>query len=313
MPAGSIPLTEQLAEMRDRWDEAQVQDGSAPAPLLIIDGDNLAHRAYHSTPKTVTNRAGAPINAIVGFMNMLMNVWRIEQPRGVFVAWDTLGVRTYRHELWPPYQSGREFDQAIVTQLELLPPLCTAFGFGTGKVAGFEADDLMAAATQTELAGGGTCLLLTTDRDSYQLVSEDVTVLSPRRGTRELARIGPLEVVAHFGVLPEQVPDFKALSGDSSDKIPGARGVGPKSAASLLLKHGNLEGVLGSWDRPGDEELLLMFREVVRLRPDVPVTLPASGPPDFDGGAAMLSRLGAEQLAARMLALRDEVATRRLV
>ncbi len=89
-------------------------------------------------------------------------------------------------------------------------------------------------------------------------------MLSPRRGTRELARIGPLEVVAHFGVLPEQVPDFKALSGDSSDKIPGARGVGPKSAASLLLKHGDLEGVLRSWGRPGDAELVLMFREVVR-------------------------------------------------
>jgi DNA polymerase I len=283
------------------------------APLLIIDGDNLAHRAYHSTPKTVTNADGTPINAIVGFVNMLMNVWRTEQPRGVFVAWDTLGLPTYRHELWPPYQSGREFDHAIVAQLELLPPLCTAFGLGTGKAAGFEADDLMAAATRAELDRGGTCLLLTTDRDSYQLVSERVTVLSPRRGARELARIGPLEVVAHFGVLPEQVPDFKALSGDSSDKIPGARGIGPKSAASLLLKYGNLEGVLSSWGRPGDAELVLMFCEVVRLRPDVPVTLPASGPPDFEGGATMLLQLGAEQLATRMLALRDELGTRRLL
>src|SRR5262245_64777704 len=91
-------------------------------PLLIIDGDNLAHRAYHSTPKTVTGTGGAPINAVVGFAGMLVNVWSKEQPRAVFVAWDTLGVETYRHRLWPAYQSGREFDREIVQQLDLLPP-----------------------------------------------------------------------------------------------------------------------------------------------------------------------------------------------
>src|SRR5262249_24527706 len=150
-------------------------------------------------------------------------VWRAEQPRGVFVAWDTLGVPTYRHELWPRYQSGRVFDDEILQQLDLLPPLCAAFGFGVGKAEGFEADDLMAAGALAEVSAGGRCLLLTSDRDSYQLVSEDVTVLSPRRGVRELDRIGPLQVVERMGVLPEQVPDFKALSGDSSDVIPGAR------------------------------------------------------------------------------------------
>lgn len=276
------------------------------APLLVVDGDNLAHRAYHSTPKSVTGAGGAPINAVVGFVNMLVNVWQNEQPRGVFVAWDTLGMTTYRHELWPPYQSGRQFDTAIVDQLELLPPLCAAFGFGVGKAPGFEADDLMASATLAEVERGGTCLLLTTDRDSYQLVSEQVTVLSPRRGTRELDRIDPLEVVARLGVLPEQVPDFKALSGDSSDKIPGARGIGPKSAASLLLKYGDLDGVLASWGRQADAEQVLMFREVVRMRPEVEVALPASGPPDWQDGAAMLAELGAERLAERMLSLGSE-------
>lgn len=281
-------------------------DEDGRAPLLIVDGDNLAHRAYHSTPKTVRAEDGRPINAIVGFVNMLLNIWRTEAPRGVFVAWDTLGVPTYRHELWPPYQGGREFDAEIVEQLALLPGVCTALGCGVGKAAGFEADDLMAAAAAAEVRAGGRCLLLTSDRDSYQLVSESITVLSPARGTRELVRVGPQEVVAHFGVLPEQVPDFKALSGDASDKIPGARGIGPKSAASLLLKHGTLDGVLSTWARPAEVELLLTFREVVRLRPDIDVELPPSGPPHWDAGAAALRALGAERSAERLLALRDE-------
>src|SRR5690606_18053963 len=127
------------------------------------------------------------------------------------------------------------FDPEILEQLDALPELCGAFGFGWGKAEGYEADDLMAAAAAAEVAAGGTCLLLTNDRDSYQLVSDEVTVLSPRRGVREMDRIGPSEVVERMGVLPEQVPDFKALAGDSSDRIPGARGIGPKSAAALLL------------------------------------------------------------------------------
>src|SRR4051794_1021709 len=172
-----------------------VETHQSARPLLIVDGDNLAHRAYHSTPKTVAAADGSPINALVGFVGMLVNVWAREQPRGVFVAWDTLGVPTYRHELWPPYQSGRVFDRQIVQQLELLPGLCQAFGLGVGKRAGSEADDLMAAAAIAEVARGGTCLLLTTDRDAYQLVSEQVTVLAARRGSRELDRIGPREVV----------------------------------------------------------------------------------------------------------------------
>src|SRR4051812_35329372 len=115
-------------------------------PLLIVDGDNLAHRAYHSTPKSVTGAGGAPINAVVGFVGMLVNLWLNERPRGVFVAWDTLGVETYRHGLWPTYQAGRVFDREIVDQLGLLPGLCRAFGLGVGRRAGSEADDLMAAA-----------------------------------------------------------------------------------------------------------------------------------------------------------------------
>lgn len=269
------------------------------APLLIVDGDNLAHRAYHSTPKTVTGTDGRVINAIVGFFGMLSNLWLTEQPRGIFVAWDTLGVPTYRHELWPSYQEGRIFDDAILDQLEALPGLCEAAACGVGKAAGYEADDLMAAAALREVEAGGTCLMFTSDRDAYQLVSDEITVLAPRRGVREMDRIGPAQVVERFGVLPEQVADFKALAGDSSDRIPGAKGIGPKTAAALLLRYGDLEGVIEGAKRQADAELLLSFREVVRMRPDVPVTLP-SGAPDWPAVAVRLRELGADRIATRL-------------
>ncbi len=275
----------------------------ASRPLLVVDGDNLAHRAYHSTPKTVLGVHGAPINAFVGFIGMLARIWGEEQPRGVFVAWDTLGVETYRNKLWPPYQGGRVFDKEIVDQLNLLPSFCEAFGFGVGKKAGYEADDLMASAALAEVDRGGTALLLTTDKDSYQLVSESVTVLSPKRGTRILDRIGLHQVVQIFGVLPEQVPDFKALAGDSSDKIPGIKGVGPMAASAMLLKYGTLEGVLAAWDRPADAEKAMMFRDVATMRPEVEVVLPESGPPDWAGGAAALRALGANAAAERIASL----------
>jgi DNA polymerase-1 len=271
-------------------------------PLLIVDGDNLAHRAYHSTPKTVTGTDGLGINAVVGFLSMLSRIWQEENPRGIFVAWDTLGVDTYRTKMWPPYQGGRVFEDSIVRQLDVLPHICSAFEFGVGKQAGYEADDLMASATLAEVAHGGTALLLTTDRDSYQLASPSVTILTPQRGTRVLSRIGPLQVVEYFGVLPEQVPDFKALSGDSSDKIPGLPGIGPKTASAMLLKCGNLENALATWPRPEEVELAFKFREIARMKPEVAVTLPTNGP-DWKAGADALRVIGANTLADRLAAL----------
>src|SRR5215467_12860655 len=240
-------------------------------PLLIIDGDNLAHRAYHSMPKSLKSADGRPINAIVGWTNMLMTLWDAEQPRSIFTAWDTLHVDTYRHKLWPTYQGGRVFDDAIVRQLDLLPTLAAAFGFGVGKRPGYEADDFMAAAAIAETRRGGHSLLLTTDRDAYQLVSDSVTVLAPRSGVRDLVRVGPPEVVERMGVLPEQIPDFKALAGDASDNIPGAKGIGPKAAATLLLKYGTLEAVLearADTISPATAEQLRVFKQIVCMRAD---------------------------------------------
>jgi DNA polymerase I len=280
---------------------------SAERPLLIVDGDNLAHRAYHSMPKSLRSADGKrPINAIVGWTNMLVTLWESEQPRSIFAAWDTLGVDTYRHKLWPTYQGGRVFDDAIVKQLDWLPGVAAAFGFGVGKQAGYEADDFMAAAAQAETRRGGHSLLLTTDRDAYQLVSDSVTVLAPRAGVRDLVRIGPPQVVERFGVLPEQVADYKALAGDASDNIPGARGIGPKAAAALLLKYGTLEAILSARTdtiSPTVADQLRTFKEIVSMRgAELAVELPSTAPPDWARAATELRRLGAENLAQRIAA-----------
>src|SRR5437867_6206848 len=213
-------------------------------PLLVIDGDSLAHRAYHALPKSMRRAEGKPSNALVGFSNFLIRLWQAEAPRAAIVGWDTLFVPTYRHELFAGYQGGREFDDELLEQLDLLPELVRSFGFVAAKGAGYEADDFLAAAVAHEEKRGGTAVVATSDRDSFQLASEHTTIIQPIRGVSELARVGPAEVRERYGVEPDQVPDFIALRGDPSDRMPGARGVGPKTGATLLAQYGTLEAML---------------------------------------------------------------------
>ena len=163
-------------------------------PLLAVDGDSLAHRAYHGLPKSMTSATGLPSGAIVGFANFLLRLWQAEQPRAVLVGWDCVGEPTYRSETFPAYQSGRVFDPELLEQLDLLPELVRAMGFTAGKQPGYEADDFLASAVAQEEARGGETLVATSDRDAFQLVSDRVTILQPVKGVSELARIGPAEV-----------------------------------------------------------------------------------------------------------------------
>src|SRR5437588_5762123 len=206
-------------------------------PLLVIDGDSFAHRSYHGLPKTISTGDGRPAGAIVGFANFLLRLHQSEQPRAVLVAWDTLEAPTYRHQKFPAYQSGRHFDEALIQQLNMLPEFVAACGFVNAKSPGYEADDFLAAAVAAEEARGGTVLVASGDRDTFQLASERTTILYPVRAG-EMARIGPAEVRERYGVDPQQVPDFVALRGDPSDKLPGARGIGPKTAADLVHRYG---------------------------------------------------------------------------
>jgi DNA polymerase-1 len=185
---------------------ATAPKASRRRPLLVIDGDSFAHRAYHALPKTIRRDRGRPAGAILGFANRLLQLYRAERPRAVLVGWDTLEAETYRHTAFADYQSGRTFDDDLVEQLDLIPRFVAACGFANAKRAGYEADDFLAAAAAAEERRGGSVLVASGDRDSFQLASAKTTILYPLRAG-EMARIGPEEVRARYGVEPKQVPD----------------------------------------------------------------------------------------------------------
>jgi 5'-3' exonuclease len=269
-------------------------------PLLAVDGDNLAHRAFHALPKTIKGADGMPGNVIVGFMNMLLGVWTVEQPRTAFVAFDTVGVPTYRNELLPQYQAGRDFPLELTNQLDRLPQLVEALGFASAKGDGYEADDFLAAAVAAEEKRGGTVLVLTNDRDLFQLASAKTTVLKPRRGVSEIDRIGPDQVREIYGVDPEQVPDFVALRGDPSDRIPGAPGVGPGRAASILKKHGSLDAALQAGGFPTLADELRKYLRMTRLQYEAPIPDLPDAQPTWDRAAELLENWGHGALAERL-------------
>ena len=270
------------------------------APLLVIDGDSFAHRAFHAMPRSIRRANGRPANLLTGLTSMVLRLWQAERPRAVFVGWDTLTVPTYRHEALAGYQAGRVFDPELLEQLDLAPDLLAASGIVCGKGAGFEADDFLAAAVASERAAGGTALVATSDRDAFQLVSDDVTILQPIRGVSELARIGPAEVRERYGVEPEQVPDFIALRGDPSDKIPGARGVGAKTAASLLQQHATLDALLEAGRFSAEADALRLFRHIATLDPSAPIPKLPDREPDWRAAAAAAEELGLSRLAGRL-------------
>jgi DNA polymerase-1 len=271
-------------------------------PLLAVDGDSLAHRAYHALPKTIKRADGKPSGAIVGFTNFLLRLWDDEQPRAIVVGWDTLEVPTYRHEAFEGYQGGREFDDALLEQLALLPQLVDAFGFATAKAPGYEADDFLAAAVAFEEKRRGSVIVATSDRDSFQLASERTTILQPVRGVSELTRVGPAEVRERYGVEPTQVVDFIALRGDPSDRLPGAPGVGPKKAADLLRQYGSLEEALAAGRFSAQAEELRLYRRIASLDASAPLPPLADQTPAWAEASSLLSSWGMKAMAERVAA-----------
>ena len=262
--------------------------------LLVVDGDSFAHRAYHALPKSIR------LNAVVGFTNMLVRLWEVERPAAVLVGWDTLSAPTYRHEAFEAYQSGRVFEESLLEQLEILPDVVRACGFAAAKAEGYEADDFLAAGART---WKGDVLVATSDRDAFQLVSDRVTVLQPTRGVSELARIGPAEVRERYGVDPEQVPDLIALRGDPSDKLPGARGVGPKKAAEILREYGSLENALASGRFAAEAEDLRLYRRIAAMDASAPLPPLNDQSPTWAEASSFVKGLGLDALADRLASL----------
>ena len=239
-------------------------------PLLVVDGDSFAHRSYHALPKSIRRKGDRGGGAIVGFANFLLRLYESETPRAVFVGWDTLGAPTYRQKLFPAYQGGRQFDDEIVEQLDVLPEFVAACGFANGKAPGLRGRRFPGGGGRRRGTARRQALVASGDRDAFQLASERTTILHPVRAG-EMARIGPAEVRERYGVEPRQVPDFIALRGDPSDRLPGARGVGPKGAAALLRKYANLEEAFADGQLAGQAEQLRLYRRIATMDAAAPI------------------------------------------
>jgi 5'-3' exonuclease len=279
-----------------------------PGPLLAVDTPNLLYRAFFALPKSITDDDDQPVNALLGTTNLLL--WAIEKhaPRAVILCFGAEAA-VYRKELYPPYHAARpEMPEELARQWADADAFFGAFGWTVETSDTLEADDLLGSLANAETDAGGTALLYTSDRDMFQCVSEQVQVLFPR-GTKEGPElIGPAEVRKRYGVEPEQVPDFIALRGDPSDGLPGAKGIGEKTAKDLLREHGSLEGTIaasmrlrpriGAALREQAEELRA-FRQIATLA-EVPVERPPDRPTDWLAGAAAARGRGMRRLADRL-------------
>ena len=225
---------------------AELELDDAPArssELFLVDGNNLAYRAFYALPEELATTDGFPTNALLGFTNMLFKLLADYRPKGVAVAWDTRPV--HRTEISEAYKAERKpMPDLLREQFPHFRPIVEAFGYSNLEFEGWEADDVIATlATRADAAGVATCVV-STDRDAFQLCSPNVCLMMTPRGVADVQVYTPERVEARYGVRPDQVPDFIGLKGDTSDNIPGVPGIGDKTAAQLIAQYGSLEAVL---------------------------------------------------------------------
>ena len=228
--------------------ELELDDAPArESELFLVDGNNLAYRAYFALPEELATTEGFPTNALLGFTNMLFKLLSDYKPKGVAVAWDTKPVHraAVAEAADVVYKEGRRpMADLLREQFPYFRPIVEAFGYRNLEFEGWEADDVIATlATRADQAGVRTCVV-STDRDAFQLVSENVSLMMTPRGVSDVQVYTPERVEARYGIKPEQIPDFIGLKGDTSDNIPGVPGIGDKTAGQLIAQYGSLEGVL---------------------------------------------------------------------
>jgi 5'-3' exonuclease len=306
-----------------------------PAQLLIADIPWLLYRSYFALPKSIVGADGQPVNALLGTVNAILTFYdtgaSASAPAGV-VACMGAEQADYRVRLYPPYHAHRDpMPPELRVQWQQAPALLASFGWTYATSDELEADDVMFSYARAEEERGGRALLLTGDRDLYGAVSEQVAVAELLKGGKH-GEIGPAQVRERYGVPPELVPDFIALRGDPSDGLPGAPGIGAKTAAQLLRRYGSLEQVLEEArsleetaaltkravrGEDGDmrpraaaalrenEQLLRSFREIATLQ-RIDVQRPPDGPTDFARGARVAQEMGMRRLAGRLERLASE-------
>jgi DNA polymerase I len=224
--------------------ELELDDGPArDSELFLVDGNNLAYRAYFALPEELATSEGFPTNALLGFTNMLFKLLADYRPKGVAVAWDTRAV--HRKELDPEYKIDRRpMPDLLGQQFPHFRPIVEAFGYRNLEFEGWEADDVIATLAARADESGIKTTVVSTDRDAFQVVTDNVTLMMTPRGVADVNVYTPERVFARYGITPEQVPDFIGLKGDSSDNIPGVPGFGDKTAGQLIAQYGSLEAVL---------------------------------------------------------------------
>jgi DNA polymerase I len=250
--------------------------------IYLIDGYSLLYRAFYALPQSISTSSGLPTNALYGFTSMLLKLLDTEEEVGLGVVWDG-GMPEFRLKIFPEYKAQRSaMPEELRSQLDHLDEILDAMNVPAIRAEGFEADDALATMSR-QVPEGDELYIVTGDQDAMQLVDGDVRVLRTTRGVSETKTYGRDEVVEEYGVTPEQIPDYKGLTGDSSDNIPGVRGIGPKGAANLLKQFGTLDGVyenLANISAKGTRKKLeegresaFMSLELARMRFDVPVKL----------------------------------------
>lgn len=280
-----------------------------PAPLLAVDGPSLLYRAFFALPDSIRDGKGRPVNALLGTANLLLYVIERRRPRATVLCFGQEAAH-YRVDLYAGYHADRPpVPDHLAHQFEQVEAFFGAFGFAIEGSPDLEADDLLGAYAAAEAAAGGEALLLTGDRDMFQCATAAVTVLYVKTGgAKGPDEVGPAEVLDRYGIPPELVPDFIALRGDPSDGLPGAKGIGEKTAADLLRRHGSLEAVLAAAlrERPGvrkalhgNDAELRAFKEIATLRP-VAVERPPDAVVDFERGAAAARERRMNKLAERL-------------
>lgn len=285
--------------------------------FAVIDGNSLMHRAFHAVPPTMNAPDGRPTNAIFGFLNMFLKLIDAFNPDGVVVAFDK-GKPRVRMEMLPQYKAQRPpMDPDLHAQFPMIKELLTALNVPILQSEGWEGDDILGTMARLGEEAGCDMLLVTGDRDMYQLVTEHVNVVSTRKGLSDVAIMTPESVDdLYHGITPALVPDFYGLKGDTSDNIPGVPGIGPKKASALIAQYGSLDEVIAHADevkgKMGESlrahiDDALLSRKVATIRTDAPVELDfeATSFPAFsaDEVSAALGTLGITAMQNRFLAL----------